>query len=89
MITDTVTTPSARAMVGDCAEIAYQFVRGGGPAHFAFVHSMAMDHRFWSPDARRPSEAGDVLPIACRGQGTSSRKGAPSSAILSLVEITA
>jgi 3-oxoadipate enol-lactonase len=89
MITGMVRAPVPRAMVCDGAEIAYQLVRGGGPAPFARVHSLAMDHRFWSPVAVRLNEAGDVLPIDCRGHGASSRKGSPSPAILSLVAIAA
>jgi 3-oxoadipate enol-lactonase len=87
MITGVITASVARAMVCDGAEIAYQ--RGGGPARFALAHSLAMDQRFWSPVARRLNGAGDVLLIDCRGHGASSYKGAPSPAILSLVEIIA
>ena len=72
--------PVAHATVRDGTEIAYQLIHGGGPARFALVHSLAMDHRFWSPVAERLEDAGDVLLIDCRGHGASSRSGAPYTA---------
>jgi 3-oxoadipate enol-lactonase len=69
--------PVAHATVRDGAEIAYQLIRGGGPARFALIHSLAMDHRFWRPVCERLESAGDVLLIDCRGHGASTRSGAP------------
>lgn len=70
----------SRARARDGVEIAYQVVRGRGPARFALVHSLAMNHRFWTPVVKRLEEAGDVLLIDCRGHGASGRSGAPYTA---------
>lgn len=69
--------PVAHATVRDGAAIAYRLIPGSGPARFALVHSLAMDHRFWEPVAARLADAGDVLLIDCRGHGASDRTGAP------------
>jgi 3-oxoadipate enol-lactonase len=69
--------PLAHATVRDGEAIAYQLIHGGSPARFALVHSLAMDHRFWSTVALRLEDAGDVLLIDCRGHGASTRAGAP------------
>jgi 3-oxoadipate enol-lactonase len=72
--------PLSRAPARDGVEIAYQIIRGRGPARFALVHSLAMNHRFWIPVAKRLEEVGDVLLIDCRGHGASGRSGAPYTA---------
>jgi len=79
MIVDLASPPApvAHATVRDGAAIAYRLIPGGGPARFALVHSLAMDHRFWEPVAARLAAAGDVLLIDCRGHGASDRTGAP------------
>ena len=69
--------PVTHATVRDGATIAYQLLRGEGPARFALVHSLAMDHRFWAPVAAQLATTGDVLLIDCRGHGASSKQGAP------------
>jgi 3-oxoadipate enol-lactonase len=71
---------TSHVTVRDGAEIAYRLLPGKGPARFALIHSLAMDHRFWEPVAARLSEAGAVLLIDCRGHGESSRTGAPFTA---------
>ncbi len=70
----------SRARARDGVEIAYRVIRGSGRARFALVHSLAMNHRFWAPVAKRLEDAGDLLLIDCRGHGASGRSGAPYTA---------
>jgi 3-oxoadipate enol-lactonase len=70
----------AVAKVRDGAELRYRLMTGEGPARFALVHSLAMDHRFWENVAERLLPAGDVLLYDCRGHGASSSIGAPFTA---------
>jgi 3-oxoadipate enol-lactonase len=72
-----IEAPLSHAVVRDGADIAYRLIRGRGPARFALVHSLAMDHGFWAPVAERLAAAGDVLLFDCRGHGASSKSGAP------------
>ena len=67
----------ARARTRDGAEIAWCVMKGDGPARFALIHSLAMDHRFWVPAAMRLRERGEVLLWDCRGHGASAKGGGP------------
>ncbi|MGB3387810.1 MAG: alpha/beta hydrolase [Pseudaminobacter sp.] len=50
---------------------------GTGPARIVLCHSLAMDHRFWLPVARRLGDEASVLVWDCRGHGASGKPKGP------------
>jgi 3-oxoadipate enol-lactonase len=51
---------------------------GKGP-RIALVHSLAMDHRFWSPVVDRLAASATILSYDCRGHGESEKPAGPYS----------
>jgi 3-oxoadipate enol-lactonase len=57
-------------------------INGRGPARAALIHSLALDHTFWTPVAERLAEDAEVLVLDCRGHGASDKPPGPYSAAL-------
>ena len=55
---------------------------GTGPARVALVHSLAMDHSFWTPVVERLAAEATVLTFDCRGHGASGKPPGPYTAEL-------
>jgi 3-oxoadipate enol-lactonase len=55
---------------------------GTGAARVALVHSLAMDHSFWTPVVERLAADATVLSFDCRGHGTSGKPPGPYTAEL-------
>jgi 3-oxoadipate enol-lactonase len=63
---------------GDGTRIAYRLSGPpDGAARIALVHSLAMDHRFWTPVADLLSGDAAVLSFDCRGHGASDKPPGP------------
>ncbi len=66
------------AALRDGTRIAYKIHGDPGNARrVALVHSLAMDHTFWSPVAERLAADAAVLTIDCRGHGASDKPAGP------------
>jgi 3-oxoadipate enol-lactonase len=64
------------ATVRDGARIAYSLVPRRGAGRLALVHSLAMDHSFWSQVASLLPQA-EILTWDCRGHGRSAKPAGP------------
>ena len=63
----------------DGTRLAFRLT-GSGPVRVALVHSLAMDHSFWTPVAERLATAATVLTWDCRGHGASGKPPGPYAA---------
>lgn len=63
----------------DGTRLAFRLI-GSGPARVALVHSLAMDHSFWTPVAERLAAEATVLTWDCRGHGASGKPPGPYTA---------
>ena len=66
------------AVMSDGTSIAY-VIHGDPNSHkrVVLLHSLAMDHTFWSPVAQALSSEAAVLTIDCRGHGASDKPAGP------------
>lgn len=64
------------AVARDGTELAFR-THGHGPARIALVHSLAMDHTFWTPVAERLLDDATILAWDCRGHGASGKPAGP------------
>lgn len=72
-----------QAVCRDGTHIAYRlFQRGDNAPRIALVHSLAMDHTFWTPVAERLADVASVLVYDCRGHGASDKPAGPYTASL-------
>jgi 3-oxoadipate enol-lactonase len=66
------------ATLRDGTRLAYRI--HGDPSNkrrVALVHSLAMDHTFWTPVAERLAQDAAVLTLDCRGHGASDKPAGP------------
>lgn len=68
--------PNNQILMQDKTSINFSMI-GTGPARIALCHSLAMDHRFWLPVARRLGNEATVLVWDCRGHGASGKPEGP------------
>ncbi len=66
------------ATTRDGTKIFYQLSgQTGSTRRVALLHSLAMDHTFWSPIAERLKDEAAILTIDCRGHGKSDKPAGP------------
>jgi 3-oxoadipate enol-lactonase len=69
---------TGRARCTDGTRIAFRLSeRGDDAARIALVHSLAMDHTFWSPVVERLAGEASVLTYDCRGHGVLDKPAGP------------
>ena len=68
------------ATTRDGTKIFYQLTgQTGSTRRVALLHSLAMDHTFWSPIAERLKDEAAILTVDCRGHGKSDKPAGPYS----------
>jgi 3-oxoadipate enol-lactonase len=66
------------ATTRDGTKIFYQLSgQTGSTRRVALLHSLAMDHTFWSPIAERLKDEAAILTVDCRGHGKSDKPAGP------------
>ena len=69
-----------------CADgtlLAYRlFEHSDGAPRIVLIHSLAMDHTFWTPVVERLAKSASILVYDCRGHGASSKPVGPYTAAL-------
>lgn len=74
-----ITTGHVRC--ADGTRVAFRLCQGGAK-RIALVHSLAMDHSFWSPVVERLAGEASVLTYDCRGHGASDKPAGPYTTAL-------
>lgn len=76
-----MTGSTGRARTRDGTQITYLTLGARtAPHRLALVHSLAMDHRFWLPVARRLADRAQILLVDARGHGASDKPAGPYTA---------
>jgi 3-oxoadipate enol-lactonase len=72
-----------QAVCRDGTRIAYSLLHhNDGAPRIALVHSLAMDHTFWTPVVERLASVASILVYDCRGHGASDKPAGPYTASL-------